>query len=267
MNKVEIYYFSGTGNSLHVARELQKRIPGTKLIPIVSLLDKEIIKINGETIGLVFPIHLTAIPMPVKNFIKKLDLTSAGYIFAIATRIGTPHSAFMDIEKILNRKSKNLDSCFSLNMPGNDPKFNYNAPTKKEIAKLESAVQSRLDFIQNVIIKKEKNKEKDTSIITPMPSILVRFLSSIVVLTEGIQPKYYADSKCTGCGTCEKVCLSKKIKIINKRPVWRKDIRCYRCDACLNYCPVQAVQIKNHTEKNGRYSHPYATAGDIAGQK
>ena len=36
MSKVEIYYFSGTGNSLHLARELQKRIPETKLIPITS---------------------------------------------------------------------------------------------------------------------------------------------------------------------------------------------------------------------------------------
>jgi len=40
----EIYYFSGTGNSLHVAKELQKRLPETNLIPIVSLLNKDVIK-------------------------------------------------------------------------------------------------------------------------------------------------------------------------------------------------------------------------------
>jgi flavodoxin len=33
-----IYYFSGTGNSLHVARELQQRLPESRLIPIVRLL-------------------------------------------------------------------------------------------------------------------------------------------------------------------------------------------------------------------------------------
>ncbi|KNY26011.1 hypothetical protein Bccel_1273 [Pseudobacteroides cellulosolvens ATCC 35603 = DSM 2933] len=27
VNKAELYYFSGTGNSLHVAKELQNRIP------------------------------------------------------------------------------------------------------------------------------------------------------------------------------------------------------------------------------------------------
>jgi len=84
---------------------------------------------------------------------------------------------------------------------------------------------------------------------------------------------FYSDSKCVGCGTCEKVCLSGKIKLINKKPVWQEDVKCFYCHACLNYCPEQSVQIKSsrllksHTDKNKRYSHPYATADEIAGQK
>lgn len=46
----EIYYFSGTGNSLHVAKELQKRIPQTKLISIVSLLKKEVIETSSDCV-------------------------------------------------------------------------------------------------------------------------------------------------------------------------------------------------------------------------
>ena len=33
----EIYYFSGTGNSLFIAKELQKRLPDSMLIPIVRV--------------------------------------------------------------------------------------------------------------------------------------------------------------------------------------------------------------------------------------
>jgi len=102
--RTEIYYFSGTGNSLYVAKELQKLIPETNLIPIVSLLNKDVIETNAETTGFVFPIYYMAIPTPVKNFIKKLDLKSTKYIFAITTRLGTPHSAFTDIDKILKKK-------------------------------------------------------------------------------------------------------------------------------------------------------------------
>jgi len=72
----EIYYFSGTGNSLYVARELQKRIPETNLIPIVSLLNKDVIEIKGETLGLVFPIHYTAKSLDILIFYLRAALFS-----------------------------------------------------------------------------------------------------------------------------------------------------------------------------------------------
>lgn len=269
----EVYYFSGTGNSFHVAKELKKRIPGTNLIPIASLLNKEVIKTNGETIGIVFPIHLAMAPTPVMEFLKKLDLKSSEYIFAIATRAGSQHRAFIDLDKILKKKGKRLDSFFTLNMASNDPKFeDWHQATEEEIADLESVVQNNLDSIKNIVINKEDSRENDTSFTVHMPVFSI--LSPILpILNKIYNVDFYSDSKCISCGTCEKVCLSKKIKIINKKPVWQKDISCFFCHGCLNYCPEQAIQIKStsllksYTNKNKRYSHPYATSKDIAQQK
>lgn len=269
----EIYYFSGTGNSLHAARELRKRITETELIPIVSLLDRNIIKTNADTVGFIFPIQLAMAPAPVIEFVKKMDLKSAEYIFAVATRAGSQHRAFIDLENILKKKGKTLDSFFSLNMPSNDPKFEgWKPATQEEIRKLESDIQNKLDSIQEIILKKEKIHEEDTEFITPMPafpilSIFLPFLSRFYNV------EFYADSKCIRCGTCEKVCLSGKVKMIDEKPVWQKDVQCFFCHACLNYCPQHAVQIKStrllksFTEENERYSHPYATIDDIAGEK
>lgn len=114
MSGVEIYYFSGTGIRYTLQRNYKKRIPETDLIPIISLLNKDRIETNEETVGFVFPVYLTTIPIPVKNFLKKLDLKSTKYIFAIATRAGSPHRAFIDIEKILKKTGRSLDSYFTL---------------------------------------------------------------------------------------------------------------------------------------------------------
>ncbi len=271
--RTEIYYFSGTGNSLYVARELQKRIPEATLIPMVSLLNRDLINSDADSVGFIFPIHLAMAPAPVIEFVKKMDLKSAEYIFTIVTRAGSQHRAFIDLENILKKKGKTLDSYFSLNLPSNDPKFEGWKPTpEKEIRKLESNVQNKLDSIQEIILNKEKSHEEDAEFITPMPAFLI--LSKILpLLNRFYNVEFYADSNCVGCGTCEKVCLSGKVKMIDGKPVWQKEVQCFFCHACLNYCPQHAVQIKSSrllksfTEENERYSHPNANVDDIAAQK
>ena len=86
MSGMDIYYFSGTGNSLHIAKEIKKRIPDASLIPIVSLInkhlkvkDQETIKTSKEVVGFVFPIHLMTFPTPVKKFIEKLDIDKTSW--------------------------------------------------------------------------------------------------------------------------------------------------------------------------------------------
>lgn len=275
MNKIEIYYFSGTGNSLYIAKQLQNRIPRAKLIPIVSLLYNKAIETNAETVGFVFPLHGMTIPIPVKKFLKKVDIKSAQYIFAVATRAGTKCLAFTKIEKLLKDKRKNLDSYFALTMASNDPKFKiYTIPTKEEIIKIEEKIQNQLDLMGKIIVNKEKIHEEDKYLVDSS------FLLERIVLFgmkyaeyDGGKNYFYSDAKCTSCGICEKVCLSQKVKINNNKPIWQNDVKCYLCYACINYCPEQAAQIKtkwymkSYTAMNGRYPHPYAKASDIAEQK
>ncbi len=271
----EIYYFSGTGNSLHVAKELRKRIPETRLIPLISLLNRDVIETKGDTVGFVFPIHFVTLPMILKKLIKKMDLKSAQYIFAVATRYGTPcGTAFSKIEKILNKQGKCLDAYLVFNMVSNDPKFdNWEPPTQEKIDGFEADIQERLNSFQNSIINKVRYREEDTRVTFPVNSVFEK-LGSLMIEVSGDPGKdLYADTKCSGCGTCEKVCLAQKIKMIDQAPVWQKDVRCFSCYACLNFCPVQSVQLKSgrlikfYTDKNGRYHHPDATVNDIAAQK
>jgi ferredoxin len=278
----EIYYFSGTGNSLYVARELQKRIPDSIIIPMVRLLNKKVIQAQGEAVGFVFPVHALTIPIAVKKFIKKTDLKSSGYLFAIATRDGSIFRGFEKIEQLLKKKNKHLNSHFILNMCNNESRHKgYKIPSESDILSLEKVVQEKLEAIQNIIINKMTSREIDANYSDGFPyhPILNYLLEKLVLLGMTVAEYiggvnyFYTDTRCNGCGICEKVCLSKKIKITNHKPIWQKDVLCYMCFACLNYCPEKSVQIKDipgvksYTRENGRYSHPYATVEDIAGQK
>ena len=65
-----IFYFSGTGNSLMVARHLADSLGDSELIPISKVIDSEI-DLTSEKIGLVFPVHISGIPEIVNTFIQQ----------------------------------------------------------------------------------------------------------------------------------------------------------------------------------------------------
>ena len=284
MNKTEIFYFSGTGNSLFVAKELQKRISNSKLLPIVNQLENKIIQTDAKIVGIVFLCHALTIPLAVKQFLRKIDLSSTEYIFAIATRFGTVFRGFEIINKLLRKQNKQLNSQFIINMCHNEAprsQKNYSIPSKTDILEIESVVLQKMDQISHVIINRQISLEKDDNILiksseNPIIGIFIeKLVVSLISFSEHIGGVnyFYHDDKCNGCGLCAKVCLSGKIRIEDNEPIWEKNKLCYMCYACVNYCPHMSVQVsdipgvKSYTKENGRYPHPYATVNDIAMQK
>ncbi|MBF4693199.1 EFR1 family ferrodoxin [Fusibacter ferrireducens] len=266
MGKTLIYYFTGTGNSLHIADRLKVLIGDCELIPILSYDDTTIIHNDGATqIGFVFPIYMTTLPVPMRRFIKRLAISEQVYLFALATRIGTTHSAFNEINSILKRQNKKLDLQWSFNMPSNDPKFDFKSLTEDQMKALENKWELELESICLKILEQKPFLVKDSTANRKVPFVnVLRFMLS----TMGSKPqKMYSDLNCIGCGKCERVCPSRRIEMIQGRPVWPEDKECYRCSACLNFCEMQASQISGMTENNGRYAHPFATIEQIISQR
>lgn len=82
----EIYYFSGTGNSLIIAREIQKRIPGSFLTPIIQKLHEPEAASGANTVGFVFPNFCLSVPIPVRDLLGKLKVSPSQYVFAACSR-------------------------------------------------------------------------------------------------------------------------------------------------------------------------------------
>jgi ferredoxin len=280
----EITYFSGTGNSLHVARELQARLPGAGLTPIVSLLHGDgPIRMGAEAVGLVFPNFCLSIPIPVHDFLRRADLSAARYIFAICTRGGSRSEAFEYIDQLLKKQGKKLDARIDINMPWNHPMGEENLPglnTEERIARLEAAMQDQLDTFSQRVAAREAyrpSSEVDYALSSGMNvfdavvSKPLNYRLHVIMYRDLV--RFYSDETCNGCGLCEKVCTNGKIALVDKRPVWKKDVKCYACFACINFCPRQAIQIESrfpiqsYTTVNGRYHHASVTYKDIARQR
>jgi flavodoxin len=84
---IEIYYFTGTGNSLAIARDIAEKTNGT-ILSISSFIDRQSIRTSANTIGIVFPCYLAqlyGLPLIVGQFVKKLEDIKSKYIFAVCT--------------------------------------------------------------------------------------------------------------------------------------------------------------------------------------
>jgi ferredoxin len=265
----QIFYFSGTGNSIRIARELQKRLPSSEIVPIIASMKADRIFATAENVGIVFPIHGFSIPIVVEEFLARLDLTSTTYLFAVSSRMARQR-VFGKVNRITRKRGKTLDAGFGIQMPENYISF-FEAPLPDEIAKDEKNMLEKMDMMEPLLLNRGKFKEPPfplwARIIT---GILFPIMTPILHGTRymGLEKKFYADEKCTGCGVCENVCLSCKVQMTDGRPVWQQDRFCTFCFACIHYCPAKAIQFKNKkTASRGRYHHPDVSANDIAAQK
>ena len=266
--KTTIYYFSGTGNSLHVSRVLAKILSDTTLIPITAALKFPKIETEADIVGMIFPIYAFSIPEPVKQFLTKTNFKSASYVFAISTR-GCSSKVFRYINSLLSNSERTLDAFFSVQMAENYlPMFRM--PSPDEISRMESQMLSKLESVRREISAKNKIIPKDNFSVFLLANTLFPLLTFLNHKTKysHLDTSLYSNSECDGCKVCEEVCLGDRIRVKSGLPEWDKEKPCTFCLACIHYCPCKAIQIRNRrTDRKNRYHHPEVDYKDIAEQK
>lgn len=85
-----VFYFTGTGNSLYVAKELDEEI---KSIP--QAIRQERLEFSADSIGIVCPVYGHEMPGMVKEFIRRAALDT-GYLFIVLT-YGAHHGGAAEI--------------------------------------------------------------------------------------------------------------------------------------------------------------------------
>ena len=102
-----IFYFSGTGNSLKTAKDIQTKINAKELISM-SRGVKEYKSCQSDVIGFVFPVYFWGIPNRVFQFISNLSINTNGYIFVILTYGMYSGNGLPAVQSILRKKGLKL---------------------------------------------------------------------------------------------------------------------------------------------------------------
>lgn len=258
-----IFYFSGTGNSLYVAKNIANK-QGEKIISISKEmnLSKESYHYElkeNENIIFIYPIYAWAPPKIVLDFIDKLKFKNYknNYITSIATCGENIGNTMNLLSKKLNSKGLKLKSGFSIAMPNNYMIMGDVEPEETRLKKIEEA-NHILQNINNIISSKQNDIFKIEK--GPLPGFMTKIINPLFNKNAINTKKFYTNGKCTGCKICEKVCNTKTIKV-NKKPIWGN--QCTGCLACINYCPEKAIEFGKSTVKKGRYTNPQISIDEM----
>jgi ferredoxin len=165
--------------------------------------------------------------------------------------------ALRQLDGLLKRRGVGLSAGYYLETASNY--LPYNALKPEEIERLQEACGKAL----GEIIEKLGNRERRLA----PENLLIHHAAYPVLMrrSKGFYNHFSTDENCSSCGACQKICPVDNIELQEGRPVWGSD--CQFCLACIHYCPREAIQWKNVTQKKGRYHYKGISAGEIARQK
>jgi ferredoxin/flavodoxin len=252
----EIYYFTGTGNSYIVAKDIADRLKGN-LIAIKDTEYRERIILNTGITGIVFPAYYMRLPRIIERFVNKLENLENKYLFAIVTVGGIAGKVFNRFQEALKTRGGKLSGAFVVRMPANYIDTTDSLPgflQKRMFRNWGKKVDNVVSYIKN---SKHGKIENFNPIGTFLFANYIEKEFNTGLFLPDIDRNFWTDNKCNLCGVCSKICPVNNIIIENKSILWKGN--CEKCLACIQWCPETAIQFGDKTIKRKRYHHPDVT--------
>ena len=296
----EIYYFTGTGNSLFIARDIAENING-KLMPIASMVNREIITTDAQIIGFVFPVYYASnlcsgIPLIVERFLYKFKEISSKYLFAVCTHSGMPGTTLEELNKICKSRGGELAGGFTVLTYNDAPSLgeklkkiifrkesmNNTFKIQKRHQKILELWEEKRSYISNYINNKKRGELETRKNITKLIFAPILYLLIKPVFKKRYQKlsntshlsfkemipladrSFYVDDNCSGCGNCVRICPVNNIRLINGKPLWQN--HCENCFACFAWCPNESIhgELVSYAE---HYHHSSVKVTDMIDQE
>ncbi len=265
-NRRIIFYFTGTGNCLYIARQLADE--QTRLLSIPQLVKHGEYEFEADEIGIVYPIYGHMPPNMVRNFIRKAKL-KADYKFAVLTYGNRKCNAVEIWDELTRREGKPFDYITSIIMVDNWlPNFDMNEQIKidkhipENVERVRSDLGRRRRWVEPVTGEERRQHQEfmERSGLDPETGFLLRSEDCFTVT-----------DACIGCAACMDVCPRGNYELTSSGVKMQGD--CEFCFACIQNCPQKAILFRSDSslpllangEKNpnARYRNEHVSLMDI----
>jgi len=259
IKNMTVYYWSGTGNSLRIARWACEKACEAGVDVLICPLseaepEKEIPDSNDFLLTMVMPVHGFTAPWAVIRFALRLPRRRYTTAQIMATRGGSWPGFYLRglsasttflIALILGVKGYTIRGIISIDMPQNWTAVFPGLSDTHNNYFFERARTKTVSFMERVLENRRHIFTGDNlfEFIAGLALLPVSFLY-LILGRFYIAKMFFASDKCNACGICAANCPHSAIKMKGtmktRRPYWT--FSCESCGRCINYCPLQAVE-------------------------
>ncbi|MEI6101514.1 MAG: EFR1 family ferrodoxin, partial [Eubacteriales bacterium] len=264
--KMEVYYFTGTGNSFAVARDLAEKMDA-KCIPIAQFQAMDNIE-TEQSIGIVFPLYDFKAPKMIEQFLSKIKDLNTKYIFAVSTYGITPLKAMKSFDTLITSHGGKLAAGYTVKMPHNG--IGSRLFSDKDHNRLFENCKVKMNMISEQVLAGMEVKPETSNVFFGfvMSGVLLRMIPTMFQLMRQVVLKGWkslalkANENCVGCGICSKICPVNNIELIEEKPAWGD--HCTGCLGCFHWCPNNAIQFGQIKLNVRKYHHPDVKISDMS---
>ena len=248
-----ILYFSGTGNSLAIARKIAE-VLDEQVMPLTEAVQQDLT--SEKRIGLVFPSYDFNLPPAVPAMISGLTISPKSYVFTVVTCGSMAGNCIWVLRRILREKGIELAYSHKVSVPDNSA-LAFGRNPNKQLGKF-ARVPARMAQIISELQAESRTLHYSWF------SLLSWLLGRPAVergMIHCMGPKVNPD-KCTGCNICVRVCPMENIRLTGQKAITGD--HCTVCLACVHACPQQAFTTNGlQTRKERQYRHPDIKLKDL----
>jgi len=246
-----VIYFSATGNTEFIAKELAKRLDDE----CVNLLDRVKTQnhapLHSEKPFIICaPVYVCEMPRFMSKYLKEQTFTGSKDVYCVFTSGGYCGIAGVLAKSIFKKKGMVYHGHAEFTMPRNYVANNsYPMLEREEIENRILNAYNQLDQVASDIHAGNKLKARhvylwETIVTVPFNPIWCKYKLTA--------KDFYVKDNCIGCGKCAKLCPLNNIRLTDKKPIWGD--QCTHCMACIGNCPVEAIEYGTITQDKIPYN-------------
>ncbi len=269
MKKFVIYYFSGTGNTWWVAKELHQRLntPGMQAqchsIEAFSweAVPEQVKQADHILFG--FPVYGSAAPRLMKDFIRQFPAARSGQSVSVfATQALASGDTSYHVGQSLVQKGYRLQQAVHFRLMNNlhIPRFRFYRPKNDHrVAKLQQKSLPKLEALVQGITDNKVCITGNNPLGHALGNLQRKYEDQLVTFAS---KEFQVDQgRCLDCGKCIRICPVQNIQ--KQDDTYKFGDRCILCLRCYSQCPSCAILIGEGSRDVTKYPRYRGPGGDF----